>query len=72
MRDCLKSEQRNNLTMRGQVNELNAKLTGVCHEYEQQIREIKETIELKDEELRRMSAALMVNDYDVIRLKVVN
>ena len=27
---------------------------------------------LKDEELRRMSSVLMVNDYDMIRLKVIN
>jgi len=29
-------------------------------------------INLKDEELRRMSSVLMVTDYDVIRLKVIN
>ena len=29
-------------------------------------------IGLKDEELRRMSSALLVSDVDLIRLKVVN
>jgi hypothetical protein len=44
----------------------------VSRQYEEQISEIKDMITLKDEELRRINSFLMVNDADVIRLKVIN
>ena len=47
-------------------------MAAMSSQYEDQIREIKDMINLKDEELRRMSSVLMVSDYDVIRLKVIN
>lgn len=44
----------------------------ISHQYEDQIHEIKDMIALKDEELRRLNSYMMVNDADVIRLKVIN
>ena len=44
----------------------------ISHQYEDQIHEIKDMIALKDQELRRLNSYLMVNDADVIRLKVIN
>ncbi len=44
----------------------------MSHQYEGQIHEIKDMISLKDQELRRLNSYLMVNDADVIRLKVIN
>lgn len=72
IKDALRVEQANSARVKGQLVETAGKLQAVSQQYEQQIGEIKEMIAIKDQELRRINSFLMVNDADVIRLKVIN
>ena len=68
----LRMEQANNLKLKAEVKDKANRLVAVSNQYEEQIGSIKEMIDMKDEELRRLSSALLVNDVDLIRLKIVN
>ena len=72
LKEMLRMEQNTNLKLKGQVADKSSKITNISIQYQEQIAGIKEMIGLKDEELRRMSSALLVSDVDLIRLKVVN
>lgn len=65
-------EQANNLKLKAEVADKTNKITLISVQYEEQIESIKDMINAKDEQLRRVSSVLMVSDYDMIRLKVVN
>jgi phage host-nuclease inhibitor protein Gam len=65
-------EQTGNLRLKGELADRNSRIAAMTGQYEGQIGEIKEVIAAKDEELRRMSSVLIVSDYDMVRLKVVN
>ena len=68
----LRVEQGNNLRLKAELADKSNRLSDISNQYEDQISGIKEMINVKDEELRRLSAALLVTDVDLIRLKVVN
>ena len=72
LKEMLRMEQNTNLKLKGQVADKSSKISHISIQYQEQIAGIKEMIGLKDEELRRMSSALLVSDVDLIRLKVVN
>lgn len=65
-------EQTNNFKLKNQLSDINNKVITVTNQYEEQISDIKDMISLKDEELKRLSSVLIVSDYDMVRLKVVN
>ena len=60
------------MRLKAEVADKGNRLSDISNQYEDQISGIKEMINVKDEELRRLSAALLVTDVDLIRLKVVN
>lgn len=72
MKDMLRVEQTNNYKLKSQLGEKTNRMMAISSQYEQQISDIKEMIEMKDQQLKRMGSVLMVSDYDVIRLKVIN
>ena len=72
IKDALRVEQASSACLKGQLAQAESRLQAVGQQYEQQVGEVKEMIALKDQELRRISSFLMVNDADVIRLKVIN
>lgn len=55
-----------------QISHCNAKIEELDNIYDGQIAEMKELIAAKDHELAGIRASLMVTDYDVIRLRVIN
>jgi hypothetical protein len=72
MRESLRMEQASNLKMKAELADKTNRIASISAQYEDQIMGIKEMIDAKDEELRRVSSVLLVSDYDMIRLKVVN
>lgn len=65
-------EQANNLKLKAELADKNTRITLISAQYEEQIESIKDMINAKDDELRRVSSVLLVSDYDMIRLKVIN
>jgi ribosome-binding ATPase YchF (GTP1/OBG family) len=68
----LRLEQGSNLKLKAEVADKSSRIIAISAQYEEQIVDIKEMLSLKDEELRRLSSALLVTDVDLIRLRVVN
>lgn len=68
----MKSEQSMVNKFKSEVLDKNAKIVQLSHQYEDQIEQIKNMIDAKDEQLRKLTAIAMITDYDVIRLKIVN
>lgn len=72
IRETLRIEQTNNLKLKADLNDRDNRILTLSAQYEDQIEDIKQMIAAKDGELRRLSSVLMVTDYDMIRLKVIN
>lgn len=54
-----------------QLDEKSRKLAEMSENYEVQLRELKEFVHVKEKELQGIRGALVVTDYDMIRLRIV-
>ena len=72
LKEMLRNQQGNNLKLKAEVADKSQRIGTISHQYQEQIADIKDMIALKDQELRRLSSALLVSDVDLIRLKIVN